>query len=433
MRKIGLLLLAILLACIGLLSGCNQAQKDTYQFKTSELSQYAIIYDQDNLEYFDLAVKLSERIQEKYGVMITPMPDLVTNPGKYEILLGDTSRDDQQSKVMEYSVTVADGKFRINAGGLFSAEKAVEFLCKNVFTGKELTLDNGVYYRKSFLTETGPMTDGTRVMSANILADAFADDSYKSASYRAEIFAGMLVSYTPDVIGLQEADESWDEVLDVYLGKIQKAYGITYTRCLATYEDKLNYTSFLYRSDKLKVENSGVNVFSWWSDSKFKHDYHMRNISWAQFSALENTQETFIVANTHWSYRTEHADGKTYLSGSGKPIAVDALRTQCKDETSQFLSTLRQQNPETPIFVTGDFNTSLTFFTQSGWSPVSFKLISEEAKRNGTSLTNVPLSGHFDHLFGAGNYTINCFAYIKEKNQLSLLTDHPFVYADIVF
>ena len=433
MKKIIYIFLTlVMLIGIGLFAGCQQAEQ--YQFQSSELDKYVIVYADDNPDYFELASKLSDRIYEKYGKMLTMVPDTIATPTKYEILLGDTIQDDRHSKVMEYSVTVADGKFKINVGGSFSAEKAIEFLCKNVFNGKELTLDSGEHYSKNLMTKRYEITEGTsaRIMSSNILADAFADASYNKAYYRAEIFAGMLVASTPDVVGLQEVDKAWNEILDSYLLRIQKAYGITYSRCLATYQDQLNYTSFLYRSDKFKAEDSGVNVFQWWTDSVFSHNYHMRNISWVQFSSLDNN-EKFIVANTHWSYRTEHADGKTYLTGSGKPIATDELRVQCKDETNAFLSTLRQSHPGIPVVVTGDFNTSLTFFTQSGWTPTGFQLISEEAKRNGTSESDVPTSGHFDHLFGAGDYTVKKFAFIRDDNQLKLLSDHPCVYADFNF
>ena len=270
-------------------------------------------------------------------------------------------------------------------------------------------------------------------MSANVLADAFADSSYQNAYYRAEIFAGMLISYTPDVLGLQETDENWNKVLDDYLTKIQNIYGITYARHLATYQDKVNYTSLLYRSDKFQIETDGVNVFNWWTDKVFNHNYHMRNISWAQFSSLDDPSKTMIVANTHWSYRTEHSGGNTFLAGSDTPIAVDELRMQCQDETNTFMATLRQAHPETPVFLTGDFNTSLPFFTQSGWTPTGFKLISEEAVNSGKSLALVPASGHFDHIFGTGNYSIHLFSFIKDANHHELLTDHPFVYADLAF
>lgn len=436
MKRMFWMLFALLVIIFqGALTGCSGHNADAFQFRSSEIEAYTIVYAESNPDYFDLANQLADRIYAKYGKMLQILPDVAAAPAKYEILLGDTNRYDHHSRVMEYSVTVGDGKFRIHAGGSFSAEKAVSFLCEKVFNGQELTLASGEYYRKSLLTKAYEITNGTtaRIMTANVLADAFADSAYHEAYYRAEIFAGMLVAYTPDVLGLQETDESWNAVLEDYLVKLQKAHGITYTRHWATYEDKVNYTSLLYRSDKFKIEDSGVNVFSWWKDRAFDHDYHMRNISWARFSSLEDASKQFVVANTHWSYRTEHADGKTYLSGAGKPIAVNQLREQCKNETDTFLSRLKQMHPNMPVFLTGDFNTSLTFFTQSGWTPRSFRIISEEAKKNNTALSAVPDSGHYDHIFGAGNYSVNRYAYFKDTDHLELVSDHPFAYADVSF
>lgn len=437
MKKTFLVFL-VLLTVLCFAAGCGQkapADKSgavstgPYQFRSDELANYVIVYSDENPDYFDLAYRLNEQIYTKYGKILNVIRSSNATPSQYEILLGDTGR------VMEYSVTVQDGKFRIHVGGSFSAEKAIDFLCQQVFNGQEFVLDSGEYYQTSFLTASQEMTEDAtaRIMSANILADAFADSSYKEAHYRAEIFAGMLVSYTPDVLGIQEADENWNNVLDMYLKKIQKSHGITYERLLASYENKVNYSSLLYRSDKFKAETSDLSVFSWWTNKAFNHNYHMRNVSWARFSALDAPEKTFLVANTHWSYRTEHANGQTCLFGSNTPIAVNELRTQCKDETNRILSTLRQENPGVPIFLTGDFNTSLPFFTDSGWTPAAFRLISEEALNSGTSISLVPSSGHFDHLFGTGNYTIKHFAFFNNTNQHSLLTDHPFVYADLAF
>ena len=408
---------------------------NVYQFKTSELSKYVIVYSTENPDYLTFANQLADTIYAKYGKKLSVVSDVASTPTAYEILLGDTNRYNYPGRVMEYSVTVDEGKFKINIGGSCSGEKAIAYLCANVFNGQSLTLNNGEYYKSSLLTSSRAVTGGTtaRIMTANMLADAFADSSYKKAHYRAEIFAGMLVSYTPDVLGLQETDANWNQVLDGYLAKIQKTHGIKYSRYLTTYEGKINYTSLLYRSDKFKVENSGVKVFSWWADKTFNHSYHMRNVSWAQFTSLSNSSKKFIVANTHWSYRTEYDNGKTYLSGSSTPIATNELRTQCKNETNTFLTSLKKTYPEVPIFLTGDFNTSLPFFTQSGWTPSSFNIISEQAKSNGTALSTVPTSGHFDHIFGTGNYTVKCYEFFKDCNQHSLLSDHPYAYVDLAF
>ena len=406
-----------------------------YQFDTDEIEQYVVVYDDSNPDYAAYAKQLADRINEKYGKTLKITPDTTASVSNCEILIGDTNRSDSQGKIMEYSVTVKDGKFRINVGGSCSAEKAIEYLCANVFDGQRVTLNNGEYYHTSLLTKNSPVTSGTtaRVMSANVLADSFSGGSHKNANYRAEIFAGALISYTPDALGLQETDANWNKVLDTYLVKIQKLYGIKYSRYLATHEGKLNYTSLLYRSDKFKVEDSGVKVFSWWTDKNFNHNYHMRNITWAQFTSLTDANKKFVLANTHWSYRTEHDKGNTYLNGSSTPIATNELRTQCMNETNAFMTSLKERYSAMPIFLVGDFNTSLPFFTSYGWTPKSFNVISEQAKNNGTALSTVPTSNHFDHIFGTGNYTVKRYEFFNNVNQHSALTDHPFVYADLAF
>ena len=159
----------------------------------------------------------------------------------------------------------------------------------------------------------------------------------------------------------------------------------------------------------------------------------MRNISWAKFSSLADPSDEFIVANTHWSYRTEHANGNTFLAGASQPIAVNELRDQCRMEAYGMLESIRQKHSETPTFLLGDFNTSLSFFTQSGWTPPYFHIISDEAMHAGTAFAVVSDSGHFDHLFGTGNYTISRYEYVKNVNFTELLTDHPFAYADLIF
>ena len=158
-------------------------------FKTSDLDKYVIIYDADEPDYAAYAQRLADQIAAKYGKTLAVQSDKAANSAQYEILLGDTNRYAYQGRVMECSVTVDEGKVRINVGGLFSADMAVIYLCEKVFNGQALTLYNGEYYHTSYLTSSQSISAGTtaRIMTSNVLADAFSDDSYKKANYRAEI------------------------------------------------------------------------------------------------------------------------------------------------------------------------------------------------------------------------------------------------------
>ena len=442
MQKSAFMILIILFLCGSILAGCGSestasptSDSSPYQFRSDQLEQYVIVYQTRNPDFADLARELADHLLEKYDAFVPIVKDSDSQPADYEILLGDTNRTESVSQVMSYAITVGQGQFALHAGGSYSARQAMDFLYQSVFNGQEVVLDPGTYYETSFLASpnTADETSTARIMSANILADAFADSSYQSAFFRGEIFAGMLATYTPDVLGLQEADKNWNDALSYYLPKLEKAHNLPYAQHLNTYENKVNYTSLLYRSDKFRIDTDGVHVFSWWTDKAFFHNYHMRNISWACVTPLNDTSKSFIVANTHWSYRTEHADGKTSLKNADTPIRENELRLQCKEETNTFLTSLREAYPETPIFLTGDFNTSLPFFTESGWTPAGFQILSEEAKAQGTALSLVPGLGHFDHIFGAGSYSIDIFKFFMDGDSHSLLTDHPFVYADLTF
>jgi len=458
MKRISLLIFVLALAFTALLiTGCNEGetpsetqsdtqptQSDTqapteepdegpYIFRTEKLGKYTIVFDSDNSEYARLASQLKRHISQRYGESLTIKRDKDLEPSRYEILIGDTDRYEPCGRIMEYSVRVDGCRFIINTGGAYSAEKAIDELCKTVFNGGEVELSDGEYYKKSLLPEITDAAEGrsARLMSANILADSFADEKWNNANYRAELFAGVLVTYTPDAIGVQEADGNWDKALDAYIEIIKREYGIEYTRLLDSYEDKLNYTSLIYRSDRFKVEDSGVKVFGWWTDSAFNHGYHMRNISWAELCSLEG-EDRFVIADTHWSYRTEHSGGNVTLSGGTKPIEANELRTQCKDETNAFLAQLRESKPDTPIFALGDFNTSLVFFTQYGWLAEGFGVLSEEAKTAGTASSEVPDSGHYDHIFGTGDYFVAHFELIGGTDTHKLLSDHSFACADVI-
>ena len=184
------------------------------------------------------------------------------------------------------------------------------------------------------------------------------------------------------------------------------------------------YSSLIYRSDKYDVANNGFTQFTWVSNHN--HGYHMRNVSWAEFVSKTNSSKKFIVANTHWSYRTEHED----IYGTNE------LRTQCRNETNTLLSTLKSTYPNQPIFLTGDFNTSLSYFTgkNTGLNLISsFSVLSEQAKSAGKLITTVPISGHYDHIFGTGSYTVNRFDIISNANSRNLVSDHSFVYSDVTF
>lgn len=62
--------------------------------------------------------------------------------------------------------------------------------------------------------------------------------------------------HQPDVIGMQEADQKWIDLLSAYLELLKRDYGIEYTWVFPTYDGVENMTSLLYRSDKYDLAAS---------------------------------------------------------------------------------------------------------------------------------------------------------------------------------
>ena len=405
-----------------------------YVFKSADLSKYMIIYSSEYVnEYSTYAYDLQSHIKTKYGVSVKGVAmDLVSSAYPYEILIGFTNRDTSDNgKIMQYSVTVGGGKFRINAGGLFTMENVIAYLKTNVFTGSALNITPGEYYKKSYLTTSQvALTSGTtaRIMTTNILADEFNTSAdYKTASYRAEIYAGLLATYQPDVVGVQETDSKWNAVLNKYLTKIKSEYNIEFTRVLANYNNKVNFTSLIYRSDKFTLGNYDYTQFAWKNDVNLPNDsYYMRGVAWMQITSKTNTSKKFVLANTHWSYGAEYNGTKLT---NGTTVYQHYCKGLCKDETITKINSLKSANSGMPVFLTGDFNTSAGWFSSTG----TYSTFSNACSLLSSKINATPGTGTYDHIFGAGTFTVKAFKYIDGINEIDALSDHPFAYSDVSF
>jgi len=422
--------------------GGNGGQEE-YSFSTNDLKNYQIVYSTEyNVELSTLAYKLQNAISEKYGVSLAVGLDIIKEKRDCEILLGETNRyldSDNKTiingKIMQYSVTVDNGTFRINAGGVFSAEKAVEYLINNVFTGEEVSLKDGEHYKKSFVSEKVLIdSEATaRIMSTNVLAQSFIKDQepFKGINYRVEIYAGVLIVYTPDIVGVQETDSAWINPLKKYLDRIKKEYDIEYSRHFAEYENTVNLTSLLYRSDKYTVGDSNMEGFEWKKDPNLPTEsYHLRNVTWAQFNSKEDSSKGLIFANTHWSYGSEYV-GKTLSDGT--VLGQHTAKGLCKDETATIYNRLKSTYSNMPFFATGDYNASANWFASGG----NYSSFSSVCSLLSIEANCVPEVGVYDHIFGSGSYTVKKMEYIESVKTtvdgVGLLTDHNFVFADVAF
>lgn len=432
-------LLTALIALGMLLTGCNSSENvDTVKsgFDTSKIDDYVIIYPHaEETEYKILAKEISSYIDSALGERVRFYSD-EREKGDYEILLGKTNRKLSSENyktnpdLFTHKLVVKGNSMQIVSGGAYSAKHCFDTFKAEVFRRSSKLLAEGTYYEQNLYTKPAdrPVESQVRIMSTNLLSEQWGLDENKlTTNYRAEIYATMLLGYAPDVVGVQECDKTWQELLTKYLTILKDNYNLNYQFLLNDNSGTINYSCLLYRADKFAPVNYyGLQRFNWWQEIEGENpSFDMRNISYAQFNPinLSGLAQSFVVANTHWSYRTEHEDA----------YGTNVLRTQCKEETNEFLNELKK-NLNCPIFVTGDFNTSLSYFEgASSWMSASeFTLLSSQASENGCLQKEVPQSGFYDHVFGNGNYTVVGYTHFNTGNQIGYVSDHSFIVADIV-
>jgi endonuclease/exonuclease/phosphatase family metal-dependent hydrolase len=152
----------------------------------------------------------------------------------------------------------------------------------------------------------------------------------------------------------------------------------------------------------------------------------MRGVSWMRLTSKTNTSKKFVLANTHWSYGAEYNGTKLT---NGTTVTQHYCKGLCKDETASKISSLKSANSGMPVFLTGDFNTSASWFGTGG----TYASFSNTCSLLSSKINATPANGTYDHIFGTGTFTVKAFKYLKEINQMNLLSDHPFAYSDVAF
>ena len=428
-------------------------------FDLNEIARYCIVYSETPGGMYAVAERLQEEIKTKTGIEIPIYLDTQHNSGLYEILIGHTNRALSQdvyaesAYVMAYGVTVKDASMQIACGGTFSARKGVEEFAKSFLTIGTTWLDEGEHVALSanLAPNSVPHTAGTtaRIMTLNIMPDRLGSQKYPNVltvNDRVEILAGMLIRYTPDVIGMQETCEVWEEQIPYYLDVIKADYGINYNIVLNSYNGLNNYNPIIYRGDKYRLDFAKFDPYEYEKTLALKRGYYIRGVSQVKLTEKSNGT-TFIVVNSHWDEGSGTSTNPKYPE-----------RTQyCADGELAIINAYKEKYPDVMIFATGDFNshrphiaTIFKAFLQS----VKGSVASELAKQDGTLIAtggyhcndntriseDVPredISTHandfIDHIVGTnGSFTVLRHDTIL-GNYCHVMTDHMPVYTDVSF
>ncbi|MBE6633578.1 MAG: hypothetical protein E7620_04440 [Ruminococcaceae bacterium] len=416
-------------------------------FSAKHIREYSIIYPASGLSMLRIAKSLQAEILDRTGYTVDIYKDTEREAGQFEILIGETNRPfsgrcyADSSRLMTYEYLVEGCQLQLAFGGYYSGRKSVENFGFRMLRDEEKYFTSGSHHAEDFAKTEKELTAGAdvRIMSANILAYRWGEEDYDNvlpAAERAEIFAGVLLRYSPDAVGMQETDEPWQQVLPWYLERIREKDGVEYTFLLEklTHEGKtmINFSTILYRSDLYSVDVSGYEVFSIWSKTP---KYFQRVATYVKLTGKTDPQKEFVLVNTHWA----HEDDET----------VNA----CAVEQAALVNQLKRRYEGVTVFCTGDYNN----LPNREWgdqylnklvSEINGRIASSVARDKGVLLTpggcrgNVKkmdesvmraVDDHFiDHiLLSGGACDVLCHDTIR-SNMTHVMSDHSLIYADIV-
>ncbi|MBQ8850120.1 MAG: endonuclease/exonuclease/phosphatase family protein [Clostridia bacterium] len=399
------------------------------------IQNFCIVYETERDGYEAIANRLCEAIVTYTGYRLPVYADTDRKAGDCEILVGQTNRALSEKSykdfvdLLTYKVVIEGDAVQIVAGGPFSARSCVDAMGVIFFAGGGKQFLDGTYVETDMKGEASEASTETdlRVMTSNMLTSWWgeqADASIPPVVQRAEIAAAMLTLYKPDVIGMQEVDGVWGDAFADYFKILKDEYGVEYSALHDRYEGKVNLTCILYRSDKLTVKESGVEVSSYWSSS-----YHMRNITWAVFSDGKNE---FMLANNHWAHESNDWKQKS---------------------SDQLVDFIKNTDFDSPIFCTGDFNAKPTLTeaeisegvyhafenfvnkTEPRWLKEEAKSLGVLVKETGgCHAVGTAASGgnYIDHIFGFGEFTIVKYDTVTGSSS-HWMSDHSPHYCDVKF
>ena len=404
-------------------------------FDAKNLSLYTIVYSSKTTNAKATAEKIQQRIKETTGKTLEVKRDTGVSESAYEIIIGETNRALSQkcydkTYLMEYEFVVEKGQLQIVCGGLYSARMAGYELA-NLLVDKDFSFATGAHGRTNLAPKNVAHTAGTdaRIMTANILSYGQITSqamNFPNSDERAEIFAKILVDYTPDFVGVQEMDSTYHKHFNNFLKVIKETYGIEYSIILAKANGATNHSPIIYRSDKYKCDDQKFTPVSYAKNpTKQKETGELEygsGISSAKFTSLTDPTKEIAILSSHWHWEKEIASGTDNQYYDAK-------------EMEAVINEIAAKYPNAKIFSTGDFNSHrysgkyLRIFLEN----TDGEIASTIAKKNGVLKPSFQhMNQYIDHIIGKKG-TFDVLLHQGTDNCSKTLTDHQPVFADIKF
>lgn len=405
-------------------------------FNVKDISKYTIVYSSAVDGFKEVAQNLRTLIQEATGITLDICKDTGTSESSYEILVGNTNRSLSRKcykdgiRLMEYKVVVENGQLQIVCGGPYSAKLGASALIDTVFTGSSASLSEGTHLETNLATESVSHKYGTdiRIMTANLLAQSANSVSagFPHSTARIEIFAKILVDYTPDIIGVQEVDGSFHDPINYYLKLIKDTYGIEYSTTAMNKNGSAVANFVIYRSDKYRLDYQKAELPSY--ANVYSSLYHSILTS-AKFTSIADPSVEVALLSAHWHWETE-------AQANADPNDPPKQQIDAMQMAAEFKA-LQAQYPNARIFLTGDFNShrfQRKYFNEM-LDEINGEIASDIATANGViipSFQHYTPKQYIDHIISTDG-SFDVLIHAGTNNHSAKLTDHQPVYADIVF
>jgi len=372
---------------VGIEKDLNKTYRSEASLKINnvDISKFTIVIPEKFLgSDYRAAVYLKKHIFDIYGANLEIFTDAETY--EHEILIGSTKRTTAAAPATAhgYSADVKDGRIQLQAASVYAYDSLSAYLQTSFFNPVTDKYSDGYSIDKDI---TASLKDGQeyttkrdadmRIMFFNMWGNSTT--SYGPRDQHQMLAAEIVNAYAPDVIGFQEfnnhnRDDGWwsmDSLLEAY--GYREVVEFEYVRKWldnkgGKHETGVisdgtrptnNFTPIFYNPKKLTLIKADFVPYGERNEEGYHlvdtgrgyngyymmhNDYFSKSLTWAIFKD-NATGKQFGVLSTHF----------WYASGTdGNNARIENARV-----VNATVASMREQYPELPIFVGGDFNCNL--------------------------------------------------------------------------
>ena len=296
---------------------------DTMVLNGVSYREYSIVYPKNAASFEkQLALRVADVIERLTGYMLSVKTDDEIYTGGYEILVGKTNRNAELTAVTPQGI----------GGRISTSDKLIALYGASV-QGHSVAVEEFL----SMLWEKSKASKNVEV-SINTPIDVDGGDKVSTMSFnlyvsditekRSERVTSMIRQYLPDLLGLQEINQSWKMRLEA---SFSEYYGFIGDSRGGDGSGEANL--ILYAKERFEVLESGTEWFSGEPGVKMEGAKYVRVFTWAKMKDIK-TGEVFLFVNTH----------------------LDTANDDVRSEEVRVLLKFLQNHQNIPVLLTGDMN-----------------------------------------------------------------------------